>query len=285
MTATVVESSLVVQYETSEIEIARLADECKGITFDTPANYERGRVALGNLRTLRTAVEKKRKELKADVLERGRNIDAVAKHFSGLIEAIEDPLLAAKKAVDDEETRQKIEKERADIIALEAKLAAERAEAEAKAKAEREAEEARLAAERECLAAEKAQQEEANRVAVEAQKAERAKLDAEKAELRKQQDAIEAQTREASRIETERRRKEQAEQDRLAAKEAAKVESARLEALRPEVEKVHAFAAQIRALTAPAVESIECRRALDWALGKLVTVASGLESFKGKTGP
>jgi hypothetical protein len=275
-TMNVVESSLVVQYETSEEQIAKLAEECKGISFDTPEHYETGRVALGNLRTLRVAVEKKRKELKSDVLERGRNIDAVAKHFSGLIEAIENPLLAAKKAVDDEEERLKQEKERADLIALNARLTAER-----------EAEEARLAVERDRLAAERAQQEEANRIAAEAQRLEREKLDAQRAELRKQQEAIDAANRLTAQHEAERKRREQAERDRIAAEEAAKAEAVRIEALRPEVEKINAFAIQVRAVAdqAPSVESIECRRALDWALGKLKLTADGLAAFKGKVGP
>jgi chromosome segregation ATPase len=282
-----VEATLIVQYDTSEEQIAKLGEECKGIAFNTPENYEIGRVALGKLRGLRTAVEKRRKEIKADILERGRNIDAVAKHFTDLIEAIELPLVAAKRAVDDEAERAKREQERAEIIALEAKLKAEREEAEAKAKAEREAEEARLAAERERLAAERAQQEEANRAAAEAQRIEQANIEAQRAELRKQQEVIDAANREAARIENELRQREKAEQDRLAAEEAAKAEAARLDALRPEVDRVHAFAADIRVLIdrGPAVESIECRRALDWATAKLRAVADGLYAFKGKIGP
>lgn len=279
-------SSLVVQYETSEEQIAKLGEECKGITFDTPANYERGRVAIGKLRGLRTAVEKKRKELKTDVIERGKNIDAVAKHFTGLIEAIEEPLLCAKKAVDDEEARLKREQERADILALEAKLKADREAAESAAKATREAEEARLTAERERLAAERAQQEEANRVAAEAQRIERERLDAQQAELRRQQEAIDAQRREAARIEAERIAAEQAERDRVAAAAAVEAERLRLEALRPDIEKVHAFATEIMALSdkGPAIESIECRQALDWACSRLASIADGLLAFKGKAG-
>ena len=280
-------SALVVKYETTEDQILELGASFRGVTFDTPANYEIGRKAIAQVRSLRTAVEKRRKELKADSISFGRLVDSLARELTDKLEAIEAPLLTAKKAVDDEDDRLKREKEHADLVALEARLKADREQAEALAKAEREVEDARLAAERERLAAQQAQYEESNRVAVEVQKVERAKLDAEKAELRKQQDAIAAQAREADRVETERRRRDQAEQDKLAADEAAKVEAARLEALRPEVEKVHAFAAEIRALAdrGPVVESVECRRALEWAFAKLAAVASGLDAFRGKTGP
>lgn len=285
MTAT--DAALTVRYETSEEQIAELGASLKGVTFDTPENYKIGVKHIAQVRTLRTAVEKRRKDLKADSIAFGKRVDAAAHRLTDLLEEIETPLLTAKKAVDDAEEIAKREKERADLIALEAKLKADREEAEAAAKVEREAEEARLAAERERLAAEKAQQEEANRAVRESQMAERAKLDAEKAELRRQQDAIDAANREAARLETERRQREQGERDRLAAEEAAKAEAARLESLRPEIEKVHAFAAEIRLLAdrEPVVESVECRRALDWAIGKLTSVANGLDAFKGKTGP
>ncbi|HVZ88049.1 MAG TPA: hypothetical protein VHG72_13845 [Polyangia bacterium] len=283
----VVEASLVVEYQTSEEQIAKLAEECLGITFDTPANYEAGRVAIGKLRSLRTAVEKRRKDLKAEILEKGRNVDAVAKHFTGLIEAIEDPLVAAKKAVDDAEARRKIEAERAELIALEAQQKADREAAEAKAKVERESEEARLAIERERLAVERVRQEEANRKIAEEQRAERERLDAQQAEIRRQQEAIEAEKREVARVAAERERAERLERERVAAEEAALVEAARLEALKPEIERVHAFADQILAFAAaaPQFESVECRRAIEWATKSLEKTAVGLKAFKGKVGP
>lgn len=282
---TPIETALAVRYETTEEQIAQLGASLKGVTFDTPENYKNGVKSIAQVRGLRTAVEKRRKELKADSVAYGKRVDAAAHKLTDLIEAIETPLLAAKKAVDDEEERLKKEQERADLIALDARLTAEREAAEAAAKVERDAEGARLAAERERLAAEKIQQEEANRVAAEAQRVEREKLDAQRAELRKQQEAIEAANKEAQRLESERQQREQAERDRLAAEEAARVEAVRLDAIRPDVEKVHAYASEIRSLAdrAPAVESAECRKALDWAIGRLTAAAGGLEAFKGKT--
>lgn len=282
------EPALTVQYETTEAQIAELGRSFVGVTFDTPESYKNGVKHLAQVRGLRTAVEKRRKDLKADSLAFGKRVDAAAHHLTSLLEAIETPLLTAKKAVDDAEEIAKREKERADLIALEAKLKAEREEAEAKAKVEREAEEARLAIERERLAAQQAQYEEANRVAVEAQRAERAKLDAEKAELSKQQEALDAANREAARVETERRQREQAERDRLAAEEAAKAEAARLEAMKPDIAKVHGFASAIRNIcnTAPAFDDGHpCAKAINWATDRICAIANGLDAFRGKTGP
>lgn len=283
------ESHLVdlIRFDVTEAQLGETRDRYARLDINAKGGYEEVRVAIAHLRSARTAVEKKRKDLKADVLDRGRNIDAVAKHFTGLIEAIETPLLTAKKAIDDAEEIAKREQERADLIALDARLTAEREAAEAAAKVEREAEGLRLAVERERLAVEKIQQEEANRVAAEAQRAEQAKIDVQRLELRKQQEAIDAANKEAERLEAAQLRREKAERDRLAAEEAARVEAARLEAIRPEVDKVHAYADQIVALAGvcPVLESAECRGAVEWAAKAIAKTAIGLKTFKGKTTP
>jgi len=94
-----------------------------------PEAYEKTRLAVAKLRGARGKVEGRRKELKADHLAAGRRIDSVAKHLTEMIEAIEEPLAAKKKAVDDEEARRKFEAENAARLAKEAE---ERAQAAAK---------------------------------------------------------------------------------------------------------------------------------------------------------
>ena len=144
----VTETPLVVQYDVSVEAIAQLAEDLAGVTFDTPEKYKDGVKKIAQVRGMRTAVEKRRKDLKASSLEFGRKVDAAARTLTDRLEAIETPLLAAKKAVDDEDERLKKEKERADLIALEAKLKADREAAEAAAKLIREADEKQIAEER-----------------------------------------------------------------------------------------------------------------------------------------
>src|SRR5205823_6825864 len=85
-----VEGALVMRYETTLGAIAQLGEQFKGLSFDTPEDYERGRKAIAVLRDKRVAVEKRRKELKADSLAFGRKVDAAAAELTSAIEAIEE---------------------------------------------------------------------------------------------------------------------------------------------------------------------------------------------------
>src|ERR1041385_4943815 len=67
---------------------------------DTRVGYEAHRTALNELVKLRTGIEARRKELKAESLERGRAIDAFAKWATEVIERIEEPIRKAKQVVD-----------------------------------------------------------------------------------------------------------------------------------------------------------------------------------------
>jgi hypothetical protein len=84
-------------------------------------NYEVVRKGISEVVGLRTSVEKRRKELKADSLEYGRRVDSAAKSIKDRLVAIETPLKAAKGKVDDakrleKERKAKIEKDRVDGI-------------------------------------------------------------------------------------------------------------------------------------------------------------------------
>lgn len=137
-------TAIQVVYEVTDDAIALKRGKYSLLKADTPQGYEQVRLAIADLRETRVAIEKRRKELKADSLEYGRKVDAVAKHLTEQIEAIESPLKALKAAVDEEKARVKAEKEAAAQKAI--------AEVEARLKAEAD----RLATERAALDAERA---------------------------------------------------------------------------------------------------------------------------------
>ncbi len=135
----------VVRFDVTEADLAAIREEYSGLTADTPEGYESTRLAIGNCRKTRVAIESRRKDLKRDALTYGRAVDSAAKQLTALVEAIEAPLKERKLAVDDEKERVAREEREAEQRAIEAERAAER-----------EVEEARMAAERKELAAERA---------------------------------------------------------------------------------------------------------------------------------
>lgn len=83
--------------------------------------------AIAEVRTARTDVEKRRKELKQDALDYGRLVDSTAKAITERLEAIEGPLKANKEQIDAENERIKREKEEAErlrIFVIQSKIAA-----------------------------------------------------------------------------------------------------------------------------------------------------------------
>lgn len=145
-------TAIQVVYPITEADItARFAGFAE-LTADSPQGYKAVQAAIGELRSARVDVERRRKDLKAESLEYGRRVDEVAKYLTGLIEAIEHPLKAKKAAVDEEKARIKAEKEAAERAAIEAKIRAEQEAETARLKAEAE----RLAQERAALEAERA---------------------------------------------------------------------------------------------------------------------------------
>lgn len=86
---------------------------------NTPDGYEFVKAGVKELTTYRTSLDKERQRIKAPYLEAGRIIDAEAKRITGELVAIEEPLKAMKKEVDDREKRQKEER----LARLRAKIA------------------------------------------------------------------------------------------------------------------------------------------------------------------
>lgn len=286
-------TTVLVTYDVDEAALALVREKCAGLACDTPAGYEEVRVAIASLRDTRVKIEKRRVELKADALAYGRLVDTEAKRVTALVAAIEDPLKAKKDAVDNEKARIKAEEDAAKLKAIQDEIDAANAAKEAAAKAIRDAEEARLAAERAALAKEREALEAERAKAEAARKVEQDRIAAEQAVIaeaqRKQREALEAERRaldkarqDAERAEFERQAKIQAEKDAAVRVERERVEKLRrdaeLAALLPDLEKVKAFAASIRALTAPKVKSKRIAAVLVTTMAQLDQVAIALES-------
>lgn len=97
----------IVAYSRTEAALADLAQRYRGATFDltTTKGNKAARDARQELVTLRTSLEKRRKEFKAPALEFGKLIDAEAKRITDAIEKLEQPIDAQIKA--DEERRER----------------------------------------------------------------------------------------------------------------------------------------------------------------------------------
>lgn len=74
----------------------------------TKEGYERSKSIASEMRSIRTALEAKRKEIKAPALAYGKMIDSEAKRITAEIEEIERPHLEAYRAVDEEKKRRKL---------------------------------------------------------------------------------------------------------------------------------------------------------------------------------
>lgn len=251
--------------------------------FNTMAVAREKRLALKNVRT---SVERKRKELKEDIVRSGRAIDSVARFVKETIQPAEDYLetqekfaelkaaerAATKKAerlgrlaeleadpnlynldgMDDNQFDDLLAKLEADLKAAneaEAKAAAERAaaeEAERKRQAEIEAENMRL--KKEAEEREKAAAKERAKLQEEANK----QLAIERAaaeEERKKREAIEAEQR--AKVEAEARAKAQAE------------EAERQAILAPDKQKITSFADALKAIREQKLPAVKSKQAQD----------------------
>lgn len=90
------------------------------LVCDSPSGYEAVRLAIAECRDTRVAIEGRRKELKADALEYGRQVDSVAKQLTSIVESIEDPLRWKKAAADEAKAKAKAERARAEQARVEA---------------------------------------------------------------------------------------------------------------------------------------------------------------------
>lgn len=107
-------SGVLVEYSRTEAALASLRERYAGAKFDltTTAGDKAARAARLDLVTLRTGLEKKRKELKAPAVEFGKKIDDEAKRITAEIVALEDPIDAQIKADETRRENERLERER-----------------------------------------------------------------------------------------------------------------------------------------------------------------------------
>jgi len=107
-------------YDVTEEGLSMLEEQWETVPdCHEKAAYELVRVGIREVVSLRTGIEKRRKELKADALEYSRKVDATAKEISSRVEAVEGKLKAAKQVVDDEIEAQKEAIRQAEIQRIE----------------------------------------------------------------------------------------------------------------------------------------------------------------------
>lgn len=211
--ATIEGSSRAVTYATTKDDIALLSAAYRGLS--AAKDYEAVRLAIADLRGRRVAIEARRVDLKAEALSFSRKVDGAAKELTGLIEAIEEPLKAQKKEIDDAEARAKFQRENAERLEAEAKA---RADAETEAAARREVQEAE---DRRLAEVARQQAIEADRILMENARLE-ADRKAEEKRAAAERDRLAAEAREhQKRLDDER-----AEHDRKLAQERAEQEAA-----------------------------------------------------------
>src|SRR5688572_16067385 len=109
--AQVIPTPQVITYQVSEAWLAEKRERCAALLADPNPDYESVRKEIHELRTARTGVEKRRKDLKSAALTYGRQVDSVAAELERSIRESEEPLQAWKDAVDKAREKAKEEAE------------------------------------------------------------------------------------------------------------------------------------------------------------------------------
>ena len=95
------------EYSEFQAKLAEFKSEVPDAS--TKDGYNRAKEVKGVLTSIRTAIETKRKEYKAPILQLGKMIDSEAKRIIQEVKEVEDPFHEAYKAIDDEKKRIKLE--------------------------------------------------------------------------------------------------------------------------------------------------------------------------------
>lgn len=262
MTELVLDQAAIKKFSQSDAGIARMAKEYMPLKIngvDDKKGFDIVHKARMDVKNHRVAVEKKRKELKADALEYGRKVDSEAKRLTAMLKPIEDHLQAEEQAVLDERERIRKEKEEAEQRRVQHRVErlaefgvvpnlnhvkhwtdAEFDDALIEARKAFEEEQARKAKEEEERRQREAEEAEARRKEQERLDAERAKLDAERREMEAKRKAEEEERRkreaaerakldeERRKLEAERAKIEQERREREAAERAKREEQERI---------------------------------------------------------
>jgi hypothetical protein len=118
----------IIEYRPTAAALAELGGRYKGVVFqvDNTKGMADAKAARAEIRGYRTDLEKLRKELKADVLEKGRLIDGEAKRITLALEELEDPIdsqIKAEEARKEAERKAKEEAERAAADEIQKRIA------------------------------------------------------------------------------------------------------------------------------------------------------------------
>lgn len=121
-------TTAVVEYNATEAGLVALRARLTGVAYDlsTGKGMDIAKADRAELRTLRTSLESRRKDLKAGILERGRLIDGEAKRITAEIEALETPIDEQIKAAEkrkEEERKAKEAAERKRVTEIHARIA------------------------------------------------------------------------------------------------------------------------------------------------------------------
>lgn len=276
------------EYSPADAAIAQMSEEFMPLFINGVKDregYKAVHAARMVVKGSRVAVEKKRKELKADALEFGRAVDAEAKRIFALLEPIESHLAAEEDAYkaererikrEEEERRQAVIRERLEKLhAVGAQLLSadvEQMDDEAfelalatatEAHEERKRKEAEEAAERARLEAEEAEK---RRQEEERLRVEREKLEADRAAQREAEEKLAAERRkveeERARLEAEARKRREEAEAKAAAERAAQEARERAEREAKEKAEREAEEAKRRAALLPEAEKIRAFAAL-----------------------
>lgn len=227
-------TSLELSYPFTIERLRAEVDKLRGHSFSEPKLYKEGVKAIATCRGFRVGIEGRRKELKAESLAFGREVDRVAKELTGVVETVEDELKAAKQRVDDERERVKREAAEAERRRVEEEIRAKREAEEALLREQRRQEEERLAEQRRELEAMRKQMaEESARMAAEAEKLRQERTEHEKATAAARAEKEEREL--AERIAAEQ------EEERIRKLEYEDAKAKRLAALAPDRERLKTF--------------------------------------------
>jgi colicin import membrane protein len=103
----------IAEFKATEAALAKLQEAYDGAQYDvtTPAGMLAATQGRRELRELRVDIEKRRKELKAPLIEQGRHIEDEAKRITAALVALEDPIDAQIQA--EQKRRDQIKEEEA----------------------------------------------------------------------------------------------------------------------------------------------------------------------------
>lgn len=119
----------IAEYTETAMALATLRQQYQGVVYDVtvPKEMKAAKEGRAELRTLRTTLEKTRKEIKAPALERCRLIDDEAKRITAELVALEEPIdvqIKAEEARAEAERLEKLEAERLRVEAVQQKIQA-----------------------------------------------------------------------------------------------------------------------------------------------------------------